>query len=537
MKTVYLALLLLLSSVFLRAQTVAPQDTRKVAPTDTIVPAKGAPEKQLEKIKEAKETQLSDSTGGNEPQKSALVDTTIQNKYGDLLDDDTLYNKKYSWWKPALGVMGVNAFVFSMDRFLFKYEFVTTVSADSWRYNLKTGWAWDNDRFGINFSGHPYTGGLYFNSARSSGYSYFESLPFALGGSVMWEYFCENTLPSYTDAVNTTVNGAFLGEVLYRISSNILDDRTRGGQRVMREIAAGIVDPVRGISRLLQGKTFRTTNKEVYQKEPLNITLFGGVRVLNASSNTVSRLSSENLMLNLQLDYGNPFELRKRKAFDFFKLRTEFSYGAGRKLLDNVLGYGILFGKNAQVGNVAMLIGGFQYYDYWDSNAFELMTIGFGGGLFTKLPLSKTSNLYTNIHLAAIPLGANSGRFGTDTTEFRDYSYNNGLEGKIESSLNIGNYFTASLVYYYYYMHTYNNLVTKDYGPTISDTPGHNIISIFKPNITVHLYKDLSIGFEHYVYYSNRYDRYYPTMNTVNTEEKIFLLFYFEDAQRRGHYN
>jgi hypothetical protein len=306
---------------------------------------------------------------------------------------------------------------------------------------------------------------------------------------------------------------------------------------VWREIFAGVVDPVRGVSRLLQGKTFRTTNKEVYQKEPLNVTLFGGIHVINAGSSTASSLGNQNLMLNLQLDYGNPFEVRKRKAFDFFKLRTEFSYGVGRKLLDNVLGYGILFGKNAQLGKVAMLIGGFQYYDYWDSKSFELMTIGFGGGVFTKLPLSKTSNLYTNIHFAIVPLGANSGRFGTDTTQFRDYSYDNGLEGKIESSLILGKFFTASLVYYYYYMHTYNNLVTKDYGPTISDIPGHNIISIFKPNITLHIYKDLSIGYEHYIYFSNRYDRDYPPLHTVNTEEKIFLLFYFEDSQRRGHYN
>src|SRR5205085_4906626 len=138
---------------------------------------------------------------------------------------------------------------------------------DSWKHNLTTGWEWDNDRFGINFSGHPYTGSLYFNTARSNGYSYWTSLPFAAGGSVIWEYFGENTLPSYNDLINTTVNGAFLGEILYRMSSNILDDRTRGGERVFREIIAGIIDPMRGINRLLQGKTFRRTNKEVYQKE------------------------------------------------------------------------------------------------------------------------------------------------------------------------------------------------------------------------------------------------------------------------------
>src|SRR5207253_7258198 len=121
------------------------------------------------------------------------------------------------------------------------------------------------DRFGINFIGHPYTGTLYFNSARSNGYSYWQSFPFGIEGSLMWEYFGENTKPSYNDIINTPVNGAFLGEILYRISSKILDDRTKGMQRFSRELLAGLIDPMRGVNRLLQGKSFRKTNKEVYQ--------------------------------------------------------------------------------------------------------------------------------------------------------------------------------------------------------------------------------------------------------------------------------
>ena len=141
------------------------------------------------------------------------------------------------------------------------------VNFQTWKHNIKAGWEWDTDRFGINFFAHPYSGTISFNMARSNGYNYWQSFPYALGGSLMWEYFGENTLPSYNDVINTPVNGAFLGEILYRISSNILDDRTRGMDRVLREIAAGIIDPGRGINRLLQGKTFRKTNKEIYQKE------------------------------------------------------------------------------------------------------------------------------------------------------------------------------------------------------------------------------------------------------------------------------
>src|ERR1043166_1244671 len=103
MKIRFLLFIFFLSSVTLIAQEVAPQNPQKVAPTDTIVPGKGTPEKQLKEIKEEKVKKLSDSTG-NEPKKSVLVDTTVQNKYGDLLDDDTTYNKRYPLWVPLLQV-------------------------------------------------------------------------------------------------------------------------------------------------------------------------------------------------------------------------------------------------------------------------------------------------------------------------------------------------------------------------------------------------------------------------------------------------
>jgi hypothetical protein len=230
-------------------------------------------------------------------------------------------------------------------------------------------------------------------------------------------------------------------------------------------------------------------------------------------------------IINMQFDYGNPFEIRTRKPFDFFKFRADFNFGVGRRFLDNVTDYGILFGKNMQVGKLVMLIGGFQYYDYWDNKTFELGTIGLGGGVFSELPISKTSNLYTNVHLAIIPFAGNSTRFGPDTSLVRDYDFGGGLEGKFESTLNLGKYATASLICYYYMIRTYVG------------APGNNFIGILKPRITIRLYKDLNIGFEHFIYYNDRYLRYFPPIHSVRTEQKIFLLLYLEDSQRRGHYN
>jgi len=523
MKSAYTFVLLLLFSSLIYGQNRPRQDAPKTASTDTIVPGKGSPEKQLKEIKKEKIILHSDSAG-NQPKKNKLIDTTIQNKYGDLLNDDSAYNRKYPLSTTLVQVAGANALVWSIDRYMMNADF-STVGLASWKYNIKNGWEWDTDRFGINFIGHPYSGTLSFNAGRARGYNYFQSASFAAAGSLMWEYLGENTRPSYNDIINTPVNGAFLGEILYRLSSNILDDRTTGMQRVSRELLAGLIDPVRGFNRLLQGKSYRRTNKEVYQKEPLNISVYAGFHKINDAAYNTFGKGPNNQMLNVQFDYGNPFEARHRKPFDFFRLRAEFSFGVGRKILGNVTGYGILAGKNVNYNKQSILLGIFQYYDYWDNKTFELGALAFGGGVFHKLSIGRKSELYTNVHIGITPFAGNSTLFGPDTSQIRDYNFGGGLEGKIETTFNLGEYATASVVYYYYFIHTYVGL------------PGNNSIGILKPRITVRLYKNLSLGVEHYVYYNERYLKDYPRLITARTEQKIFLLLYLEDKQRRGNYN
>ena len=387
------------------------------------------------------------------------------------------------------------------------------------------GWEWDNDRFGVNFIGHPYSGSLSFNTGRANGYNYYQSFGFAVGGSLMWEYFGENTRPSFNDIIYTPVNGAFLGEILYRFSSNILDDRTRGTERILREIAAGLVDPMRGFNRLIQGKSFRRTNKEVYEKEPVNISMYGGLRKIDNIPYDIFGKGTYSGMFNIQFDYGNPFEIRKRKPFDFFKLRVDLNFGVGRKYLDNIQGFGIFSGKNMQLGKLALLVGGFQYYDYWDNSKFELGTIGFGAGVVSKLPLSKTSNLYSSIHVALVPFGGNSTKFVIDTTQVRDYNFVGGVETRFETTVNLSTYATATLRYNFYWMHTYVGVA------------GNNFVQILKPRITVRVYKNLSIGCEAQLYYNDLYQRGMPSVHSIQVEQKAFILFYLEDKQRRGQYN
>ena len=444
------------------------------------------------------------------------------NKYGDLLNDDPGYNKRYPVWIPALRVTTTNVFNWALARYLFNYDWAR-ISTKTWKENLKSGFEWDNDRFGVNFIGHPHSGNYYYNVARSNGYSYLQSLPFALGGSLMWEYFGENTPPSKNDIINTPLSGSFLGEMLYRITSNILDDRTRGSERFFREALAALINPTRALNRLTQGKMFKVTTHEVYQKEPLNITLNAGIHKVNANNKFGTGLT--NAVLNMQLDYGDPFEARQRKPFDHFRLRLESRYGDDQRLIDNVIGYGFLAGRNIASDNYGMLAGIFQHFDYWNNKTFELGTLGFGPGVITRLKLGTRSQLYSSLHIAGVPLAGNSTRFGPDTSEFRDYPFGGGVEGRIEETLNITDRVSLGFTGYYYWIYNYEGL------------EGKSRIGILKPRISVKLFRNTSVGIEHQAYYDNRFIENIPVLHLRQTEQKFYLQFLFEDKRWKGKYH
>ena len=456
---------------------------------------------------------------------SPMVDSSIlYNKYGDLLNDDPVYNPRKPVFITAVRVLSTDVFNWAVARYVYKFDWAK-VSPSDWKNSFKKGPEWDSDGFGINFIGHPHTGSFYFNVARTNGYSFWQSLPFAIQGSLTWEYFGENTRPSYNDLINTPISGMFLGEIFYRLSSNVLDDRTRGAQRVFREILAGIINPTRALNRLTQGKMFRVTNKEVYQKEPLNITLSGGFHVVNdkVGSDNKFGTGSSNAMLNVQLDYGDPFETVRRKPFDLFRLRVELSYGSDRNLLDHVNGYGLLAGKS--IKRERLLAGIFQHYDYWRNSIFQVASLGFGGGLIARIPVAKHSNIYSAVHVAIVPLAGNNTEFGPDTSEFRKYNFGGGMQAKLEETFNLNKWATLGLTGFYYFIHTYNGL------------PGNSLVGILKPSITVKLFKNLSIGMEHHIYRNDRFLNNKPDLHITRTEQKLFLQLFLEDAKRYGRYH
>ncbi|MCX6560207.1 MAG: DUF3943 domain-containing protein [Candidatus Aminicenantes bacterium] len=434
-----------------------------------------------------------------------------------LRDDDPAFIKKSLPGGVAFRVFSSNVLTWAMDRFIMGYPWAR-VGLTSWKNNFLKGWQWDIDPFNTNFFFHPYSGGAFFNSARSNGYGYFSSVPFALMGSLMWEYFGETGRPAYNDLINTTLSGSLFGEIFYRLSSSLLDDRATGVERFFREFGALLLSPGRAFSRLLQGKLTRVTTKEIYQKEPINISASAGAHWFNQGSRFGTGSLSANL--NIHLDYGDPFEIRPRKPFDFFKIRTDLSYGKnmGKRYLDNFIGYGLLFGKTVHSGSMDLLMGVFQHYNYWDSKIFQISTLAFGGGLIAKWRLSEESNLQAAFHLGLIPLGASDSPY-IDLMEagehVRNYNYAGGAEAKIESTLNLTTFGQLTAIFYFYRLYNF-------VGPA-----GHNNIMVFKPRLAIKLVDNINLGFEFLYYYKEGYYLHLPDIKKSNSEQKLYLMLYF----------
>ena len=81
----------------------------------------------------------------------------------------------------------------------------------------------------------------------------------------------------------------------------------------------------------------------------------------------------------------------------FFACRLEGRYGDDKRIIDNVLGYGLLFGKNIVKGNNGMLAGIFQHFDYWNNKVFELGSLGFGPGIISKIKIRRTFKSYIQV--------------------------------------------------------------------------------------------------------------------------------------------
>lgn len=329
-------------------------------------------------------------------------------------------------WIAALETFSLNIAVWAFDRYALNLDY-SHISWTSWKDNLKSRWVWDSDTFGTSFFGHAYQGSHYFNSARSLGMNYWESIPYVVGGYVMWGYFMENDPPSKNDVIMTSLGGMSLGEVEYRLSSRLRDGA--GGERTWREILAFAIDPVSSFNRWVFGNGTRVSPTNRESPAPFQGSLsFGGSMISKTGGLTGTKFSPG---VSYDITYGaGSSEIDSRKPFDLFFLNGEVRYGQ-KKALISISTYGLLGGKViGSSDRCKSVIGIFQNYDYFNSETIHLGSVSFSGGLVSLFPLGGDYELTTSLQAGFVPLGGVKNPYVL--VGDRDYSYDWGGMGKAE---------------------------------------------------------------------------------------------------------
>ena len=131
-----------------------------------------------------------------------------------------------------------------------------------WKSNVQSGPVFDQDDFVMNYIIHPWAGGVYYMSARGSGYEKWESFTYSvLMSTLFWEYGIEAfaEVPSWQDLIVTPIAGSIAGELFFVAKGKIIQN----DRRILKSKALGnttlfIMDP---FNELLDILGYKTKNK------------------------------------------------------------------------------------------------------------------------------------------------------------------------------------------------------------------------------------------------------------------------------------
>ena len=451
---------------------------------------------------------------------------------------------KKRYWQAAAEATAINVGVQLFDRYALKSDFAQT-TLRTLKRNFTDGMVWDNDFFITNLFAHPYHGNLYFNAARTNGLTFWESAPYALGGSLMWEFLGETEPPAINDVIATSMGGMAIGEMTHRLSRTVLDDRDRGFRRFLREAAATIANPIQGLQRIISGDAWRVRSDHYryhdYSKIPVDVAFSTGWRYLADDGALFRGVHAP--YLNMVLTYGTPVDgERHTTPYDFFDVDATISMGGGQPLVNNLQIVGRLWSTSIlDKKDMAGEFGIYQHFNYFDAKPIEdgseltpyriSEAAGFGPGFILSLPqMGGLSKLEQRVFLSGILLG------GTKSDYFnvieRDYNMGSGFSIKSKTQLDFGKFGRFILNAKYFRLYTWKGYEDKDlqaYADGTKDLHYLNVqgdrsnaaLLVVNPIMEMHVNKQWSLTLSG-AYYSRRtFYKYYDKVHANTFETKI----------------
>ena len=309
------------------------------------------------------------------------------------------------------------------------------ISPRSFWANLEEGFTYDDNKFKTNQLVHPFNGSTYYNAARANGIGFWGSSAMALAGAFVWECCGETHPMSFNDMISTGFGGIARGEIAHRISSLILDNRSRGKGRVGREAAAFLFDPIRGFNRLLSGDAGEVKGNpaHAYDWRPaFQLFLRAGGRVIGEGESITENTNSYGFF-EAALSYGDAWDPDNRRPYDRFDVLSQSNFGdktrVGRLLIRGDV-VSKLLSKNHSLALQ-------QDFDYIDNEAYEYGGQSFGPALLSRFELSPTTELVSRTQAYFILLGAVNSKLAllADVAEqerIREYDYGPGAGASVE---------------------------------------------------------------------------------------------------------
>lgn len=490
-----------------------------------------------------------DSKGGvqlweeeRERDKNYQLGKAMENPNADLFRwNDPAYTKN-RWGIAAAEAAGINVLVHCFDRFVMKEHFAET-TLNTIRHNFSTGFVWDNDQFSTNLFAHPYHGNLYFNSARSNGLSFWQSTPYALGGSLMWEFFGEREPAAINDVLATTMGGICIGEVMHRVSALVLNDHTRGGNRFWREALAFVVNPMQGFNRLCTGDAWRVRQDKYlyhdFSKIPVLFTISIGDRYL-ADQGSFSR-GEHQPVVKFNLSYGDLFDTDDQQPYSYFHATTAFGFTGNQPLINNLHLIGRLWGRSYTSSTEGQVMWGFfQHFNYYDSKPVkdgstqtpyrisEAASVGPGWAwLFPTV--GNLAYLRQEVYLDGILLG------GTKSDYYnvidRDYNMGSGFSLKSNTTMVFPRVGAFTLLVDYYRIYTWKGYEDKDLATTdplylnAQGDKSNAELVVVNPQFLFHLKHNWGIELSASYYARRTRYKYHPNVGTQTYEVRAALLY------------
>ena len=448
------------------------------------------------------------------------------------------------YWQAAAEVTGINLGVQLFDRWVLNSDFAQTTMRTLKR-NFTDGMVWDNDFFITNMFAHPYHGNLYFNAARTNGLTFWESAPYALLGSAMWEFLGETEPPAINDIIATTCGGMAIGEMTHRLSLTMLDDRDRGFRRFLREAAAAIVNPIQGLHRIISGDAWRISNTHYryhdFNEIPIDGSVTVGWRYLADDGALFRGIHAP--YVNLTLTYGTSVDGDKHNTpYDFFDVQANAAFGGGQPMVNTLNIVGRLWSTPIlDKKDMAGEFGIYQHFNYYDAKPIEdgssltpyriSEAAGFGPGFILGLPQTGgLSKLEQRIFLSGILLG------GTKSDYFnvieRDYNMGMGFSVKSKTQLEFGRFGRFTLDAKYFRLYTFKGYEGKDLSAyargekdlhylNVMGDRGNALLFVLNPVFDIHLARQWSLTLSGAYYVRRTFYKYYPTVRANTFETKI----------------